>query len=351
MSFLHNCTLVSLIFGLSIAHADEEPSESSETAEATTTEATAERWASLVIQVYDRESASESLIAQAESQEGWFSSLNDSQVSFRIPSAELESFLEFARQEGKVVSRDYQSKDRSAELTDLRTKLTGREEILARYMEVLEEARSGSIVRVEQQITSAIAEIETIKGRIIFLENRIEYAQVSISFQFRDRSAPIRTGHSSFRWLNDLNVADLMADFHRSGKGRAPAKGLKLPVPEGFAAYHERKRLRAASPDGVVYRVRVQKNKPEADLAFWEEAMRTRMFEAGYHLVDEQRIQSGDREGALLELSAADGENDQSYLVAVFVDGSKLIVFEAAGEVERFGPRQDAIHASITSSF
>jgi len=53
----------------------------------------------------------------------------------------------------------------------------------------------------------------------------------------------------------------------------------------------------------------------------------------------------------LLELSAADGENDQSYLVAVFVDGSKLIVFEAAGEVERFGPRQDAIHASITSSF
>jgi hypothetical protein len=122
-------------------------------------------------------------------------------------------------------------------------------------------------------------------------------------------------------------------------------------VPEGFAAYHERKRVRATSPDGVVYRVRVQKNKPEADLSFWEEAMRTRMLEAGYHLVEEKRIKSGENEGALLELGAADGEKDQSYLVAVFVDGKKLVIVEAAGEVERFAPRREAITAAIESTY
>ena len=191
----------------------------------------------------------------------------------------------------------------------------------------------------------------TIKGRILFLENRIQYAQVSVSFQFRDRSAPVRTGHSSFRWLNELNIADLMEDFNRPGKGRAPAKGLQLSIPEGFAAYHDRRRVRATSPDGVVYRARVQKNKPEADLPFWEEAMRMRMLEAGYHLVREERIQAGEREGSLLELSAADGESDQTYLIAIFVDGTRLIVVESAGEVERFGPRQESIETAIRSSF
>ena len=122
-------------------------------------------------------------------------------------------------------------------------------------------------------------------------------------------------------------------------------------IPDGFAAYHEKRRIRATSPDGVVYRVRIQKNKPEADLPFWEEAMRMRMLEAGYHLVTEERIQSGEQEGALLELAAADGEKDQTYLITVFVDGKRLIVVESAGEVELFGPRRDAILSAIRSSF
>ena len=353
MRLIQRASIWSLLLGLAVAHADEElPDEgSTETTEQADLQSTTEQWAVLVLQVYDREATSEILIAQAEAHGGWFSSLTDTQVSFRIPNQKLEEFLEFTRTQGKVVSRDYESQDRSAELNGLRLKLKGREEILARYMEVLKDARSGAIVRVEQQITSAIAEIETIKGRILFLENRVEYAQVTVSFQFRDRSAPVRTGHSSFRWLNQLNVSDLMNDFHRSGKGRASAKGLSLPVPEGFAAYHERNRIRAASPDGVVYRARIQKNKPEADLAFWEEAMRMRMVEAGYHLVREQRVRSGDHEGALLELSAANGEKDQSYVIAVFVQGKKLVVIEAAGDVERFGPRQEAIESAITASF
>ncbi len=336
--------------GAALAEAPPE-SDAAEAKETPAVEGTAERWASLVVQVYDREAASSDLIAQAEASGGWFSSLTEDQVSFRIPGAELDAFLEFARAQGTVVGRDYRSQDRSAELADLRIRLQGREEILARYMEVLDEARSGAVVRVEQQITNAIAEIEQIKGRILFLDNRVQYAQVEVNFQFRDRSAPVRTGHSSFLWLNQLNLADLVADFQLSGKGRAPAKGLSAPVPDGFGAYHERRRIRATSPDGVVYRVRVQKNKPEADLAFWEEALRTRMLEAGYHLVEERRITSGDSEGALLELGAADGERDQSYLVAFFVEGSKLVIIEAAGEVERFAPRREAITAAIEATF
>ncbi|MDP6934154.1 MAG: DUF4349 domain-containing protein, partial [Myxococcota bacterium] len=239
MRVLRQCVLV-LLFSASLAHAGTEPV--TDTGEA---DPTAERWAALVVQVYDRDAASEALIAEAEARGGWFSSLDGDQVSFRIPGAELDAFLDFTRTQGAVVARDYRSEDRSEELTDLRSRLEGREEILGRYMEVLEEARSGAVVRVEQQITGAISEIEQIKGRIIFLENRVQYAQVDVSFQFRNRSAPVRTGHSSFRWLNQLNLSDLMADFHQHGKGLAPARGLNAAVPEGFAAYHERKRVRA----------------------------------------------------------------------------------------------------------
>ena len=360
MRMQRNGLVFLLCFGANVAYADTDPAPVVDAeavdAEAEATEdveetPTAERWASLIVQVYDRDVASETLIAEAERRSGWFSSLNDHAVNFRIPAAELDGFLEFARGQGTVVERDYNSADRSAELDELRTRLQGREEVLDRYMEVLDEARSGAVVRVEQQITQAIAEIERIKGRILYLENRLQYARVDVSFQFRDRSAPVRTGNSSFEWLNDLNLADLFGDFHQAGLTYAMAKGVDMPVPEGFAAYAERKRIRATSPDGVVYRVRVQDNDPEADLAFWEEAMKTRMLEAGYHEVEAKRIKSGDREGALLELGAADGEKDQSYLIALFVDGSKLVVIEAAGQVERFAPRKAAIIEAIQAGF
>lgn len=108
-------------------------------------------------------------------------------------------------------------------------------------------------------------------------------------------------------------------------------------IPQGFAAYENIEKTRAVSPDGVMYRIREEKNKPYAELPFWREALKKRMLDAGYRFMSEDDIKAGERPGYLLELAAPLGARDFSYLIALFVnDNEQLVIVEAAGDMALF---------------
>jgi len=85
--------------------------------------------------------------------------------------------------------------------------------VLERYFDVLHNARPQAVTTVEHEMTSLIAEIEQLQGALVFAEHRLSYAQLDVSFEFRDRQAPVNNGNSSFPWLNTMNLADLIGDF------------------------------------------------------------------------------------------------------------------------------------------
>lgn len=302
--------------------------------------------ASVTLQVDDREKAIAAVVASAEKAGGWFSNLSDESVVVQVPVEKAAETIEGARALGTLVERDWAAQDLDAELVDLRARLASREGVLKRYLDILGTTHANAIVAVEREITRTVAEIEKIQGRIRYLEHRAAYAQLAFSFRFRDRAAPARDGSSSFAWLNTLDLADLQDDFRRGAfDHRSP--GVDVPAPAGFAPGKKKGRFHAVSPDDVVFRVRTAKNKPEADLAFWKEAMTTRMTEAGYRVTRVGEVTANGVPGALLEVSAPDGEQDAAYLIAVFVDGGRLVLAEAAGEVGRFAARRDAVLAAI----
>jgi hypothetical protein len=127
-------------------------------------------------------------------------------------------------------------------------------------------------------------------------------------------------------------------------------------VPAEFAQYHRgyvfKGPLRAMSPDGVLFTVRREKNKPRADLAFWREAMKTRMGQSGYRVVSDTSCTMQGREGALLKLAAPVGNQDYLYWVAFSLNpsGSSILVAEAAGEAKKFLARQEEIAKAIAAS-
>jgi hypothetical protein len=133
--------------------------------------------------------------------------------------------------------------------------------------------------------------------------------------------------------------------------GTSACASFTAVAPAGFAPFEKQGgELRAVSPDGVVYRVRDEKHKPHADLAFWKEALKKRMIDAGYHFVAEQDVSAGGKPGYLLELSAPVGEQDYGYWVAVFDAGSQLVLVEAAGEVTKLAARRDQLLAAIKAT-
>lgn len=301
--------------------------------------------ASLVLSVDDRAAALDEAIALARSQGGWFAELSTTRVALRVPVAEARGTVESLRGLGDLVQRNFGSADLSPEVVDLESRLKARREVLARYESVLSEASPKSVVSVERQITRVVAEIEQLEGRLRVLADRSAFARIDVSLRFRERRAPSRDGSSSFAWLNTLNVSEVLRDFeygHRSTPSHAA-----VPVPDGFAPWRKTRRFQAVSPDEVVVRVRSAKNKPRADLDYWREAMRKRMQDAGYTELSYTDISASGTPGALLELGAANGEQDQVYLVGVFVSGRHLVLVEASGESTRFQKRRDAVVAAI----
>ena len=127
-------------------------------------------------------------------------------------------------------------------------------------------------------------------------------------------------------------------------------------VPEGFAAYPRgsmfKSPLRAASPDGIVFTVRTERNEPRADLGFWREALKTRMGQAGYRVVADTACSMKGADGVLLKLAAPVGNQDYLYWIAFSLSpsGGKILVAEAAGESKRFLARQGEIRKAIEAS-
>lgn len=124
---------------------------------------------------------------------------------------------------------------------------------------------------------------------------------------------------------------------------------LDAPTPEGFARLDNRASVRAVSSDGVMYRVRRVDNEPKADLAFWREALKKRMLEAGYAVLRDGEVSAGDTPGYLLQLAAPVGQQDYAYAVAIFVHGDEITLVEAAGEVTRFDRQREKIVAALSA--
>ena len=312
-------------------------------------EAEVQEWtaisAEVVLQVDDRAASLEEAVALARARDGWFAELGTERVSLRVPVAQAPSLVEALRELGSLVDRNFSSVNLGPEVVDVQSRLKARREILARYEGVLAEASPKAIVSVERQITGVVAEIEQLEGRLRVLTDRAETARIHVLLQFRERRAPTNDGSSSFVWLNSLNVSELLYDFEHGFRGAA--SGASVPVPEGFAAWSQRRRFQAVSPDDVVFRVRRARNQPQAELSYWREALRNRMTGAGYTVLGESDISASGTPGVLLELGAANGEQDQAYVLAVFVDGRNLVIAEATGEAGRFRARRAAIVSAI----
>jgi hypothetical protein len=132
--------------------------------------------------------------------------------------------------------------------------------------------------------------------------------------------------------------------------------GFHPQAPQEFAQYPRgivfKGPLRSISPDGVLFTVRSEKNKPKADLAFWRDAMKTRMSQAGYRVVADTNCKMNGADAALLKLAAPVGNQDFLYWIAFSLNGSgsRILVAEAAGESKKFLARQEEIGKAIAAS-
>lgn len=108
-------------------------------------------------------------------------------------------------------------------------------------------------------------------------------------------------------------------------------------TPTGFAELDdERYDYRATSAEGLVLAVREIEHEPEADAAFWLEALKSRLRDQGYALIEERPVTSvGGVEGTLLRFGHDEEGGPHQYLLTLYVTEDHLFLFEAGGTEEQ----------------
>jgi len=167
----------------------------------------------VVVKVSDRAKAADSLVQSAERLDGYFTQKTGEGVVLRIPASGLKPLLANADQLGQVIDRQLGREDLGEELLRKKAVLKAKTEAQHQYLALLDQADTEGALSVEKELILLVAEIETLKGQLRHLQDRIAFARVEVRFEYRDRSAPVPDGSSSFAWLNTMNLIDLLEEF------------------------------------------------------------------------------------------------------------------------------------------
>ncbi len=171
------------------------------------------RHAVLTVKVLDRTKVADAISAKADELGGYFTARSDDAVDLRIPQAKLADLDAFVVSQGVLVNRQITTHDLGAQVENNRAIIAAREQLLQRYVDALAKASTEGVVSIEREATRLVQEIESMKGALRLAEHQLAFARVTVSFQIKDRATPTRDGRSSFRWINTVNLADLIEAF------------------------------------------------------------------------------------------------------------------------------------------
>jgi hypothetical protein len=167
----------------------------------------------IVVKVSDRAQAAEALVQSAARLDGYFTQKTGDGIVLRIPASGLKPLLADADQLGQVIDRQLGREDLGEELLRKKAVLKAKTEAQHQYLALLDQADAEGALSVEKELILLVAEIETLKGQLRHLQDRIALARVEVRFEYRDRSVPVPDGSSSFAWLNTMNLIDLLEEY------------------------------------------------------------------------------------------------------------------------------------------
>ena len=105
-------------------------------------------------------------------------------LTIRIPTTNFETFVANIINEegGRVTMKDLHARDVTEEYTDVEIRLTNARNYLQRYNELLKKATSiKDILEIQQKIKDVELEIESMTGRLKYMNDRIDYSTLHVS--------------------------------------------------------------------------------------------------------------------------------------------------------------------------
>lgn len=139
-------------------------------------------------------------------------------VTMRVPAKEFDNTIAAIKKTGKVNSLNIKTDDVSEEYVDLESRLKNYQAQEAQLINIMAKAQTvDETLKVQEQLTAVQGEIEVIKGRMQYLDNRVDFSTITVTVQEPGAVVPpsdewgfldaLRTAGKAFLWtINGLIV-------------------------------------------------------------------------------------------------------------------------------------------------
>jgi hypothetical protein len=144
----------------------------------------------LGIRVSELDKAKERADSLVKKHGGYYASENFSNTDYessynlrvRIPSENLEKFLtEIEEGDDEILYKEIDARDVTDQFIDLETRLENKKNYLARYSDLLKQAKTvKEILDIEERIRVLEEEIESTTGRLKYLSDQVDYSTVEL---------------------------------------------------------------------------------------------------------------------------------------------------------------------------
>lgn len=169
--------------------------------------------AEVYLAVYEVAPTQKAVIQHARELGGYLARQSDQEVVVRVPSRRFQDALERIEKVGDVLHRDLRAEDVSEEYRDLSIRLRNAEVVRARLEKLLEQAKNvEDALQVQRELARVTESIETLKGRLRFLQDRVAFSTITVRFAPRERE-PVGGAdvyRLPFPWLDEVGLHSLL---------------------------------------------------------------------------------------------------------------------------------------------
>jgi hypothetical protein len=149
---------------------------------------------------------------EAEALGGFLMFFNKSSISLKIPPSALTALTEKVGKMGFVLIRTMNREDLTLRIAELEGMLKSKREVFERTRKFLDNSDVSAALEVEQSMTDLLIEIEELQGTLRVLRDKVAFAVVDVSFEFRDRDKIVYV-RSPFEWLNTVDLDRFNKEF------------------------------------------------------------------------------------------------------------------------------------------
>lgn len=104
--------------------------------------------------------------------------------TIRVPADQFDNLLKrIETLADKIENKSINTQDVTEEFIDVEARLQTKKELEARFREILKQAKTvEEIVSIESQIANVRAEIESMAGRLKYLQNQVSFSTLNVSY-------------------------------------------------------------------------------------------------------------------------------------------------------------------------